>query len=101
MTRSAATQERQAQWHALLSRQAQSGLSVAAFCKREGIPPQTFYWWRARLGAPAGRAEPAGAPAAGFLDLGALVAPDGRDERAALDIRLELPGGIVLTIART
>jgi hypothetical protein len=105
MTRSAAVQQRQAHWRALLSRQAHSGLSAAAFCKSEGIPAPTFYWWRAQLRAgqeeqaPFSREEP---PAAPFIDLSDLAAPGSalREEQTGFDVRLALPGGIVLTIAR-
>jgi len=88
-------------------RQEQSGQGVAAFCKSEGIPAQTFYWWRARLGKD-GSTKPAQRrrDAAPFIDLGALAAPV--DDAPAntpgigggFDLRLDLPGGIVLTIAR-
>jgi transposase-like protein len=96
MPRSTNRQQQQAQWRALLERQAQSGQSVAAFCRNEGIPAQTFYWWRARLAkdsAPAALRQPDAAP---FIDLGVL----GDVPSAGINIRLELPGGIVLTIAR-
>jgi transposase-like protein len=32
-----------------LSAQRTSGLSIAAYCKRENIHPNTFYQWRTRL----------------------------------------------------
>lgn len=103
MKRSSSVQHRQAQWRARLARQAQSGQSVAAFCKSEGIAAQTFYWWRARLGK-CRAAEPATGPheAAPFIDLGALAASDGQvqDTADGFSVRLDLPGGIVLTIAR-
>lgn len=101
MTRLATTQARQAHWREVLARQESSGLSAAAFCQREGIAPQTFYWWRTKLGG-ANRSCAREQSAASFLDLGALPAPVAHDERTAgFDLRLELPGGIVLTIART
>lgn len=105
MTRSAAAQQRQAHWRALLSRQAHSGLSAAAFCKGEGIAAQTFYWWRAKLRG--GQEEqatfsPEEHPGAPFIDLGDLAAPGSalREAQTGFDLRLDLPGGIVLTIAR-
>jgi hypothetical protein len=103
MKRSASVQHRQAQWRERLVRQEQSGQSVAAFCKSEGIAAHRFYWWRARLGK--GRtAESAPRPreAAPFIDLGALAAPAGevQDIVGDFSVHLDLPGGIVLTIAR-
>lgn len=36
-------------WRRTLSHQARSGLSVAAYCQREGLTPHTFRWWRQEL----------------------------------------------------
>ena len=41
--------EAQARWRALVSAFESSGLSMPAFCQREGIAESTFYAWRARL----------------------------------------------------
>ena len=38
-------------WRDRLRRHAQSGLSVAAFCAREGVSTPSFYAWRRRLKA--------------------------------------------------
>jgi hypothetical protein len=104
MKRSTNVQHRQAQWRDRLVRQEQSGQSVAAFCKSEGIAAQTFYWWRAKLdnGRPAAESAPRLREAAPFIDLGALAASAGQvqDMADGFSIRLDLPGGIVLTIAR-
>ena len=103
MKRSTSDQHRQAQWRERVAGQAQSGQSVAAFCKSEGIPPQTFYAWRARLRKGA-TAKPAQCQrdTAPFIDLGALATPVGEASgvAASFDLRLDLPGGIVLTIVR-
>jgi transposase-like protein len=103
MNQSTHVQRRQAQWRERVARQEQSGLSVAAFCKDEGISAHTFYWWRARLGKsqsskPAQQAH----DAASFVDLGVLGASAGpaQDIISGFSIRLDLPGGLVLTIAR-
>jgi transposase len=40
-------------WQQRLRRFARSGLSVAAFCSREGVSPATFYAWQRRLRAEA------------------------------------------------
>ena len=36
-------------WRQRCQRQAASGLSVAAFCAREGVSPTGFYSWKRRL----------------------------------------------------
>lgn len=38
-------------WRALLVQFAGSGLTVAAFCRRESIGTASFYRWRSQLGA--------------------------------------------------
>ena len=94
-------QQRSAQtWGELIKQQKASGLSVPAFCRREGISAWTFYGWRSRLRSgqprrPESRPAPA-REAASFIDLGALRAPV--TER--WEIRLDLGGGIVLHLAR-
>ncbi|MHB8249629.1 MAG: IS66 family insertion sequence element accessory protein TnpA [Acidithiobacillus sp.] len=42
--------EKAERWVALIHRQAESGLRVAAFCRTEGLTVSQFYWWRKRLG---------------------------------------------------
>ncbi len=94
-------QRRDAQaWGELVKQQRASGLSVPAFCRREGINAWTLYGWRSRLGSgqprrPEGRRAPT-KEASSFIDLGALRAP--ATER--WEIRLDLGGGIVLHLAR-
>ena len=39
-------------WRLRLRRQAASGLSISAFCAREGVSSASFYAWRRRLAAP-------------------------------------------------
>jgi transposase-like protein len=90
-----------AAWRELLERQAESGLSVDAFCRSEDINRGSFYVWRSRLRREDGaeerrprsqRVEPQ--RPAGFIDLGALSS-GGRFE-----VRLDLGGGVVLHLAR-
>lgn len=94
-------QRRDAQaWGELVKQQRASGLSVPAFCRREGINAWTLYGWRSRLGSgqprrPEGRRAPT-KEASSFIDLGALRAP--ATER--WEIRLDLGGGIILHLAR-
>jgi putative transposase len=90
-----------AQWQALLARAASSGLSVSAFCRREGISSASFYQWRKRLAGATVQelpARPAMASPA-FVDLGTLGEAASAD-RAGWDIELELEAGVVLRLRR-
>jgi len=93
-------------WREVLARHAGGGESVSAFCRREGLSPNSFRRWRERLapgalGAAPRKAVPVtSAPAAhGFVDLGVL---GGATEPACgrLEMRLELGGGITLHLVR-
>jgi putative transposase len=91
-------------WRAMLGRFAESGLTVAAFCEREGIHPASLYQWRSKLGGVTKQAKSPAPPAAarealrttaGFVDLGTLAARGSRFE-----LRLDLGGGVTLHLAR-
>jgi putative transposase len=90
-------------WGELVARQAQSGLSVAVFCQREGISAWSLYDWRKRLRSAAGMQKAdaivpaAQEPQTGFIDLGAL----GRGGGTRCEIRLDLGGGVVLHLVRS
>jgi hypothetical protein len=90
-------------WRERLSRFRQSGQTVKTFCHQESVSAWSFYHWRRRLQEPA---APCGTGVAGFVDLGAVSSASPRIGSAAaadatnLTIRLDLPGGIVVTIAR-
>lgn len=94
-------QQRGAQaWGELIKRQKASGLSVPAFCRREGINAWTLYGWRSRLrrGQP-WQSESQAAPARearSFIDLGALRSPAAQ----RWEVRLDLGEGIVLRLVR-
>ena len=89
-------------WRDLVERQAQSGLSVKAFCQHEGLKAWSLYRWRSRLRArnerpdTAGRASaPPGSGPGSFIDLGAL-----ESDHARCEVRIELGGGIILRVVR-
>jgi hypothetical protein len=67
-----------ARWREILRRQARSGLSVAAFCRRSRIPQASFYAWRRKLRG-----------GAAFTEV--RVAPESALVTRALE--LVLPGG--------
>ena len=88
----------EAQWRSLLSRFCDSGLSVSAFCRGETVSTASFYRWRGLLDGQDGggglpmRSEP------GFVDLGTLRGESGR--AAAVELRLDLGGGLTLHLVR-
>ena len=84
-----------------MARFTESGLAVAAFCRRESISTSSFYRWRSLLSGSLPRevvtrsplrAAP-GAPT--FVDLGTL-----RGVREPLELRLDLGGGVLLHLVR-
>lgn len=77
-----------AAWERRLARQRRSRLSIAKFCDQEGVSPASFYAWRRRLRG----ADSAGPRSALFVpvELPAAIAAGG--------VRLELPGGAVLSL---
>ena len=118
------------QWREEQQGQQKSGLSVAAYCRREGVAESTFYQRATRLGRGKRGARGLGTKPvaqlvaqerARFIDAGPLViaAPEeptaertaeramhtqheATQERAAsVEVRLELGGGLVLYVRRT
>lgn len=93
-------------WAVVMERWRASGLSVEAFCRRDGVNRAGFYRWRALL-APSqsqgsvptcNASAMAVPPPTGFVDLGVLgqsAGPGGRFE-----LRLDLGAGLVLTLVR-
>lgn len=76
-------------WGRRLAKQRRSGLSIAEFCSQEGISPASFYAWRRRLR----RTDSVGRQSTLFVPV-ELSAP----AIAASGIRIELPGGAVLSL---
>jgi hypothetical protein len=77
----------EATWREIFARQAASGLLVSQFCRQEKINPGMFRRWRSALEG----AQASGKP---FVDLGALAGS------SRCEIRLELGGGVVLSVVR-
>lgn len=90
-------------WREVLERFAGSGLSVPAFCEREGISEGSFYRWRAivqRGGATQKRqavvmAKQTTSAATSFVDLGTLQSGSSR-----VELKLDLGGGVLLQLVR-
>jgi hypothetical protein len=99
-------------WRALIERQRGSGASIESFCQAEGVSRSTFERWRGiRLSSgqicpPSSLvAKDNGRPAplqrsecTPFIDVG-MIGVEGRSGEP-LEIRLDLGGGMVLTIRR-
>jgi hypothetical protein len=97
-------------WREVLERFAAAGTTVDKFCECERVSTSSFYRWRERLG-PSGmqpvvahreqRSDGVSVPplAAKFIDLGSL-AGSSRSTGSALELRLDLGGGVVLQITR-
>jgi len=88
-------------WHKVISRQSSSGLALPEFCRREGINASLFRRWQSRLASldsggelRSGTMRAVESPAP-FIDLGE-VRPGG----PRFEVRLDLGGGLVLSIAR-
>jgi len=99
-------------WRALLARFDDAALTVKEFCRREELTQSSFFLWRSRLRTDPKRTSGAMTkslaqatalvPKPAFVDLGVLGAAS-RDpvvQPAALDLRIELGGGLSLHLVR-
>jgi hypothetical protein len=91
-------------WRELFERFDDAGLTVPAFCQREGLSRSSFNRWRSRLPMRAGAAAALDASEArqsapSVVDLGRLGGPDTASS-AGLELRLDLGGGLSLTLVR-
>jgi len=88
------------EWRSLLSRYRTSGLSVAAYCRREAISAASFYRWRDVLGEEGQdrRADVGDEITPVFVDVGALNPIAATKPR--LELKLDLGDGLVLHLVR-
>ena len=95
-------------WRAMIEGHRRSGMSIEAFCAREGVSRSSFGRWRSLIAARAGGASDEIVAAdkssafdarrgGGFVDAGVLHAGATNEP---VEIRLELGGGLVVTIRR-
>lgn len=91
---------RAAVWKGRIAEQGRSGLSIAEFCRRQGISAPSFYVWRKRLRRGRAISSSSGIRYGGAgqsrSEDGPLFVPI--ELAAASGVRLELPGGAVLTL---
>lgn len=91
-------------WLDMFKRFEGAGLTVEAFCSREGLCRSSFTRWRSRLLGGAGgvrqlKPDDPGQASMAFIDLGAMgsgVPAPG----PALELRLDLGDGLTLTLTR-
>jgi hypothetical protein len=90
----------EATWREIFARHVSSGLSVLEFCRAEGINPGVFRRRRSMLSGGVqveqSKARTKAKVVAPFIDIGAVGACSAR-----MEVRLELGGGVVLTVARS
>ncbi len=94
-------------WREVMRRFDAAGTSVQAFCADEALSTTSFYRWRERLdradhevGATTRHSATPGAHArssAGFVELGGLLGGGGA---GTLELKLDLGGGVQLTLSR-
>ena len=91
-------------WREVLQRFDGAGMSVAEFCKLEGVCQSSFHRWRSRLvvspagGAAVEREVPS--TAATFVELGVLGAA-AASAAPRVDLKLDLGGGLTLHLVRS
>lgn len=85
------------QWRSIVDQQSKSGLTSAAFCKKEGITYQSFMNWRKKLSIGAAAVDPELEPR--FVEL-----TESTDHQilhqSHWQIELDLAPGVQLRIAR-
>ena len=74
------------QWLAWIGEQAESGLSISAFCQQNGVGANSFYLWRRKLAGDLQQSRPADA----FVPLSIIVSEQ---------VEIELPCGAMIRMA--
>jgi hypothetical protein len=97
-------QRSRSEWWRIIGEQEQSGLAVAAFCRREAIGVSSFYRWKGLLADEGGREVES--EARSFIDMGQVGVPGdtavamSAAEASSLVVTLELGDGARLTLKR-
>ena len=91
------TRQSRDEWRSLLAQCDESGLDIAALCRREAISATSLYRWRRLLGGGGQAFGREKAP--GFVDLGTLNPAATR--RPWLELKFDLGDGLVLHLVRS
>ena len=89
-------------WREIIERQQASGLSVAAFCRDNGVVASSFFAWKRRLAASptvTSAASPADA-IPGFVEATVAGLPSSAERHSAASIQVRLRGGRRLLVRR-
>ena len=89
-------QDREVHWREVLERQAESGLSVAAFCRHESVSAPSFYFWRRRLQEPEATGNGQADRAAAAVSSRQLIPVHIASAAPAAAVRILLPQGVSL-----
>jgi transposase-like protein len=89
-------QDREAHWRGVLERQAESGLSVADFCRQESVSAPSFYFWRRRLQEQAANGNQQVGRAATVVSSRQLLPVHIESAAPAAPVRILLPQGVSL-----
>ncbi|MDX9980242.1 MAG: IS66 family insertion sequence element accessory protein TnpB [Lentisphaeria bacterium] len=81
-------------WKLLVSAWRESGLSAAAFCRRQQVPAKRFYLWRKRLSS-----LPEFSPATGGPEPAGFVRMRFAERSAGCGIAVVLDGGVRLDLS--
>ncbi len=76
------------EWRRIMKRYEKSGLTIEAFCRREGVPKNSFWNWRRRL-----RKEQVPAKKS-FVE----IVPQKAEPEAPLRVEIQFPNGAVLRV---
>jgi hypothetical protein len=94
MTQGERSKEAWKKWRGLVSEQARSGQSVAAFCRERNLCAPHFYWWKKRL-----RESAATKPACAGRFVEVQVAASGAGLVQATSAALQESGGRQLVVS--
>ena len=91
------------EWQALVGRHCSSGLTVEAFCRREGVSTASFYRWRG-LQSPdtakqVANREPTFSGPGAFLDIGEICPDPSPSPRSSIRLSLQF-GSLRLQLER-
>jgi ribulose 1,5-bisphosphate carboxylase large subunit-like protein len=85
---------------AVASSQRSSGLSVQAYCRREGINVSSFYRWRDRVASSRRVARRTAEAVGERSEVGEFIALTALPMSSRLELRFDLGGGLSLTVLR-